>query len=370
MRVQLIAAVCGLALLASAAPVHADGTVSVRGAYYKERSTRVTQPMVDADLEAGPDARVNAHFLIDAITSASAAAGSIGQAFTEVRYELGGRYTKEFTSESALGSFPYRLGGGLRVSREPDYLSFFASGRAEIDLAQRNTTLGLTLAQGRDHITNAGAQGGMQPEISGDLNSTLTSVSFSQILSRDLIAAATYDFTYLNGFQENVYRAVPAGGAFEPERVPGTRMRHAIFGSLRGYFQPSKTALMFGYRLYADDWGIVGHTPEIRVIQEIVPDVLAHARYRLYQQGEADFYKEIYDSADPEIEPFLTADEKLSAHRTQKVSGKVDVRLGVLGATGRLENTWAHLLVEYVNQTTSFGNAVAAQVAFSVPVDY
>lgn len=344
----------------------ADGTIAVRGAYYKERSTRVTQPMIDADLEAGPEARVTAHFLVDSITSASAAAGASGVAFTEIRYELGGLYLREI---EYMG-LPVRIGGGARVSYEPDYLSVFATGRAEIDLAQRNTTLGVTLAQGRDHISNAGAQGGMQPEITGDLNSSLISLSFSQILSQDLVAAVTYDYIHLDGFQENVYRAVAAGGAFEAERVPEIRMRHAVFGSLKGYFQPSRTTLMLGYRFYADDWGVVGHTPEVRVIQQIVPDVLGHLRYRVYQQNQADFYEKIYDTADPAIEPFITADEKLSAYRTQYVSGKLDVRLGVLGATGRLENTWAHLLFAYIDQTNSFGDAVMTQLAFSVPVDY
>lgn len=356
-----------LASLIGSGTALADGTVSVRGAYYKERSTRVTQPMIDADLEAGAGARVNAHFLVDAITSASVGAGSIGQPFTEMRYELGGRYLKELDGVLPV---PVRVGGGGRVSYEPDYLSLFASATGQIDLAQRNATIGLTLAQGRDHITNAGAQGGMQPEISGDLNTTLASVSLSQIISRDLVAGLTYDVIHLDGFQENVYRLVAAGGAFEPERVPETRTRHAVFGNLRGYFEPTETTLVLGYRFYADDWGVRGHTPEIRVIQSVVPDVLAHLRYRHYQQTSADFYKEIYDTADPMLEPFLTADEKLSAFRTQTVTAKLDGRLGVFGASGALENAWAHLIVEYIHQTTSFGDAVSAQVAFTVPVDY
>jgi hypothetical protein len=351
-------------LVASGAAL-ADGTVSVRGAYYKERATRVAQPMVDADLEAGPGARVTAHFLVDSITSASAAAGAAGTPFTEIRYELGGLYLRELER-----AYPIRVGGGGRISYEPDYTSVFGVARAEIDLAQRNTTVGVSIAQGRDHVTNAGAQGGMQPEITGSLNTSLASASLTQILSRDLVAGVTYDFIYLRGFQENVYRAVAAGGAFENERVPDVRKRHAVFGNVRGYFEPTRTTLMLGYRFYADDWGIFGHTPEVRLIQAIVPDVLAHARYRLYQQNKAEFYEEIYDTADPMIEPFLTADEKLSAYRTQKISGKLDVRLGVLGATGRLENAWGHLVFDYIDQTNAFGDAVSAQVAVTVPVEY
>jgi hypothetical protein len=364
MHHALARAVAVAVVAAAALPsvAFADGTVSFRGAYYKERATRVSQPMVDADLEAGEDGRVAAHFLVDAITSASTAAGAEGIPFTELRYEGGGSYLKSF------GDF--RLGGGGRLSWEPDYLSGFVNLRGEIDLAQRNTTLGLALAQGRDRITNAGAQGGMAPEIDGDLSSTLASASLSQILSPDLVASMTYDFVYLSGFQENVYRVVAAGGAFEPERVPDVRVRHAVAAAVRGYVSPTNSVVILGYRFYADDWGIIGHTAEVRVAQPIRDGIDVHLRYRLYQQGEADFYREIYDTADPMIEPFLTADEKLSGMRTQTITAKLDLRLGLLGIAGRMENAWGHLLVEHIRQTTSFGNAVAAQLAITVPVSY
>ena len=68
-------------LLSISASAHAGGEVIVRGAYYKEKATRVVQPMTDVRLEIGPDTEIAGHFLIDSITSASAAAGAeIGRA--------------------------------------------------------------------------------------------------------------------------------------------------------------------------------------------------------------------------------------------------------------------------------------------------
>src|SRR5512143_625612 len=90
MRLQLVV------LLATAQVAHADGTLMTRGVYYKEKSTRVIQPMLDGMFDVGTRGLLDAHLLVDAITSASAGSGaSMGQPFTEKRYEAGARYTQE-----------------------------------------------------------------------------------------------------------------------------------------------------------------------------------------------------------------------------------------------------------------------------------
>ena len=84
MRLQLVAA-ASLVLLTTT-PAWADGTLAVRGVYYKERATRVMQPMMDAIFDAGTHGIVTGHFLVDAITSASASSGADNsKPFTERR---------------------------------------------------------------------------------------------------------------------------------------------------------------------------------------------------------------------------------------------------------------------------------------------
>jgi len=66
------AAVFFLALAGTLAPragARADNEVTIRGAYYREPSTRVIQPVVEIskDLPGGFDVR--AHYLVDTITS-------------------------------------------------------------------------------------------------------------------------------------------------------------------------------------------------------------------------------------------------------------------------------------------------------------
>src|SRR5678815_642255 len=95
MRLQL-ALVAGALVTAAPLQVHGDGTLAVRGVYYKERATRVMQPMLDGMFDAGGHGIVTGHFLVDAITSASASSGAAdAQPFTENRYEGGLGYTHE-----------------------------------------------------------------------------------------------------------------------------------------------------------------------------------------------------------------------------------------------------------------------------------
>jgi hypothetical protein len=357
LRLAIIACV-----LASTSVAHADGEVTVSSAYYKERSTRVVQPMVDARLDVGNRGELRAHTLLDAITSASPASGAAGVAFDEQRYEVGSSYLHR------LGVF--RFGGGFRFSDEPDYQSFFMLARGLAELADKNTTVGLTLARGFDDISNAGAQGGISQEITGEMDTTLASLVLSQILTPTIVASLTYDFIYISGFQENAYRQVVAGGVLEAERVPDERYRNAVFGSVRGFIPTTRTTLMAGYRFYTDDWGIRGHTPEGRVTQEIVPGIDVEARYRFHGQTRADFYREIYDTNDPDQQPYLTADPKLSALRTHVIGGKLSMSLRHFGLSGKLGEGRGVALVEYYAQNTQFGDGVAAQLAVSLPFAY
>lgn len=363
-RRALAGAAAALALTAGARVASSDGEVTLRGAYYKERSTRVTQPMMDARFDVGEDGELGAHVLLDSISSASVAAGAAGEAFNENRFELGATYLHR------LGNL--RFGGGTRLSSEPDYQSGFVHLRGEAELADRNTTIALNLAGGRDAVSNEGAQGEINPvTIDGVLYTSMGSVSLSQVLSPVLVGQLTYDLVHLDGFQENPYRVVSTGNGFEPERVPETRTRHAAQAAVRAFVPITRSTLIGSYRLYGDDWGIVGHTPEVRLVQQLIPDLDVHLRYRYHHQSGADFYESFYPTSDPEMQPYITDDVKLDRLTTQTFGGKLDVALSLLGITdGVLARTRAQASFEYIDQSTYHGNAVSAQLAFSVPFEY
>jgi Protein of unknown function (DUF3570) len=353
-----------LVIAAAAAPqvARADGEVAVRGVYYKEHSTRVEQPMVDARFDAGPDATVDAHLLVDAITSASPGSGADAKPFTERRYELGLGYLRTID----VG----RVGALVRGSYEPDYLSGFLGARFEHDFADKNFTLALSAGAGRDRVSNAGAQGPFVTKIEERLSSTLVSVSATQVLSPNTIGSVTYDLGRLSGYLENPYRSVITADGLVPERVPDTRTRHALAAVVRRYLPGTETTVIGAYRFYLDDWGVLAHTPEVRVIQQAGPDLEVGMGFRYYWQTAADFFQPTYPTSDPQMEPFLTDDPKLARFHGETISAKFAVLGDAFGLEGAWSRARAEVIIEYVVQTSRFGNAGIAHVALTVPFDY
>lgn len=353
-------------LLVAPAVAHAQSSIAVRAAYYKERSTRVMQPMIDAKIELENASQIDAHFLVDAITSASAATGAGNTEFTELRYEAGVGYTRPLAKD-------FRLGISGRLSTEDDYQSVWAIVRGEWSLADKNTTLVLAVGRGFDAINNGvttalGEIG--TPARSESMNAGLTSFSVTQILGKALVGNLTYDFGDVHGYQANIYRVVFSDTLLVPERVPELRLRHAVYGGVRGIIVPSKTTYIVGYRFYADDWGIIGHTPQARVVQQLVPGLDVRASFRYHTQSAADFFQEVYSRADIINNPYVVNDEKLGALNTTTLGGQLVIDLAKLAESSRsgLFKARFDVTVEHIRQSTSFGNALVLQVGMAVPL--
>lgn len=352
----------GLALgLAAAATAHADGEVQVRGIYYKERATRVQQPMLDGRFDVGDDGTLQAHLLVDAISSASAVASG-GAAFDERRVEGGLGYSHRFGKLT--------LGGTARYSTEPDYRSTFATLRGQAELFQRNLTLGLTIGAGHDQVSNAGAPDLVQ-RVEGTLDTGLVSASVTQLLGENTVGAITYDLVLLDGFQHNPYRQVQFGAATFAERHPDSRIRQAAALSVRRFVPRTETTVIAAYRFYRDDWGIVAHTPELRFAQAAGDNVVFGGGYRLHRQSAADFWRASYAGIDPVSQPLRTDDGKLAAITTHMMTAK----LAVMGATFGWEDRWADVRMEvileyYLQDDRYFGNAGIAHAAVTIPFTY
>jgi Protein of unknown function (DUF3570) len=350
----------GLGAGLGAARADGNGTLTMRGAYYKERSTRVIQPMLDGTFSVGDRGTADAHLLVDAITSASASSGAADEPFTEKRYEGGGGYAHQL---------PFgKLRGDVRLSSEPDYRSLFGGLGAELAFAEDNTIVGLGLGGGHDEVSNAGAQGPFSAVVEGSLDTFLATASVSQLVSPDVVVSAGYDVSHLRGFQQNPYRFVVVNTLPMPEHHPETRTRHALAATGKWFLPESKTTAIGSYRFYADSWGVLAHTPEVRVIQPLGELVEVAARYRFHQQSAADFYQRAYDMADDET--YLSDDEKLSAFTTHTIEGRLAMLGELLGFTGTLGEARGELLIQYIQQNNRFGDAIAAQVALTLPFSY
>jgi hypothetical protein len=379
MRLQLTALAV---VLVSSTVAHADGTLTMRGVYYKERSTRVMQPMLDGNFEIGTHGLVTGHLLVDAITSASASSGAAAsEAFTEKRYEGGLGYAHELVTPEGSFVDVVRIGGESKFSSEPDYTSLYSGLRVEAELAQKNATLGLGGGMAIDEVNNEGAQSPMGGPLllcdNDEMTATETScplrtfamyTSASHLLSKNSLVALTYDLAKMSGFTSNAYRTAITAAGPVPEKHPNERLRQAFAISARYFWPRTKTAFVGQYRYYFDDWDIHAHTPEVRVIQTVLDTIEASARYRYYTQDAAFFWERRY--GDPMTLQYVTDDPKMEPFDGHLMEAK----LAFLGETFGLEGRWAGArfegIIEYIIQNNSFGNAVVAHAAFTLPFEY
>ena len=374
-------ALAALGVIAACAPFvaradEASGTwtghVELRGNYYWETSTRVVAPEVRARLDSPEGVRVEAGYLIDAITSASIAAGVQEDIrFTEVRNQGGIAVSRELD----LGDVQLRLGAQGRLSHEPDYFATAITSFSTLSLAQRTTLLSLALTYVHDDV-GAVLRGGeartddMGRDLSdrgrqGQLEAYTAVLTWSQVLSPVATLVTSYQLVHNSGFLQNPYRRARVSGGLAPERHPGSRTRHTLYGRLAYFVPETQTALHLIYRAYLDDWGIGALTPEVRVYQMIGPSALVRLRYRYYDQTDAFFYATEFLGD----EPFVTADPKTSRFHSHLVGIQLRLGLAFLERTplSFLERAWLDLSFNYWFQTSTFGDGVLAQAGIRAP---
>ena len=383
-----LAAVFGLAGFLgalAAGPVRADDYVSVRGVYYREPSTRVVQPIVEVERDSPSGIDVGAHFLIDAITSASASAGTGRDViFTETRNEAGLMLRKRWSRSE--------ISAGYRYSAESDYWSHSVGISGATRLWADTATLRLALGRNFDSMASRLRlpDCAVAPSTSCPLDVWFAGVSYTQVLSPVAILQANFDSAYLEGFQGNLYRTIP-DGRFEVLPYPagglvgqGRRMRHAAAVRLGYYFPETATGIQVAYRYYwdwfpgtsatpYDPWNLRSHTGEARVFQEIAPDLELRVLYRVYWQphGAAFWCDTVANrSCYLPTDPYYSNDPKLGAVTTHYPEAKLYWRAEALRpypffrwfAAGSFEIAYGHYF-----QSTNFGGAHVLQAGYTMP---
>jgi hypothetical protein len=294
---QLGAALFVCLALAGAGRAWANDYVVVRGAYYREASTRVIQPMVELQRESPTGLDVGAHFLVDAITSASIAAGtSVDNVFTEVRDEAGLRVRKRWERSD--------LSLAYRYSAESDYWSHSVAGSYGKRFWDDTAAVRLTFGRSFDTMSAKGRAVNCHADMQAtapfcNLDVWFGGVSYSQVLSPVAIAQVGYEAAYLDGFQGNLYRMVTALNKYE--QLPEHRLRNAITPRIAYYLPRTATGFQLHYRFYfdfypgerptpSDPWLITSHTIEARMYQELTPTLEVRLLFRYYTQSHARFW--------------------------------------------------------------------------------
>lgn len=146
-------------------------------------------------------------------------------------------------------------------------------------------------------------------------NSYSVSVSFSQILSRNMQFSLFFDLVQQKGWLSNPMQRVyfsdidnfyvgnpssipsytsPTNKdvfqlADDIERLPDSRFKIPV-GMRLNYYLNEMFVLRTYYRYYSDDWGITSHTAEVEVPIKISSKFTLYPSYRYYTQTAADYF--------------------------------------------------------------------------------
>ena len=380
-RLCLLAGFVLLGALLSRSTVRAEDRVTIRGAYYREPSTRVIQPVVEItkDLPHGFD--INAHYLVDTITSASAAAGtSVDSIFTEIRSEVGLGVGKTWDRTRATLSYKY--------SAESDYWSHAFWASLSRTFWGNTATVG---AFGGFSLDSVGFRTRTPSCLAADgfscpSNSAFGGLGYTQVLSPVAVAQINLDTAYLDGFLANPYRQVAGIGS---EVFPDQRLRSAV--SIRGayYFPEIETGLQIQYRYYRDfypgalppgvtqdPWGLSASMVEGRVYHQLSRDLEVRFLYRQYFQQPPAFWCDVpanvgcspmsmsvsptYASSDPAIGPVRT--EYPEVKLMWDAASLESIPFFRWFAAGTFEISYGRYF-----QNNSFGDAHVLQTGYSMP---
>ncbi len=378
-----LATLCGALLVLGLAPsVHAEllpqnpsGEVAIRGNYWRDRNTRVLNPTVDVRQELPNRVGVNAHYLLDAITSASQAAGATSdRPFTEMRHEAGLGIDIPLPSKTTLSaSYSY--------STESDYFSHNAGLRTKFSLFQDNSVLLFGLDYGHNLVAKRMGPSVYDPK--GVLQTVHLVALWTQVLSRRLVGTASYELTYADGYMNNVYRPVPGEERIEVENLPTERIRHVGAVSLHAAIPIDSTlvpriTLRAGARVHYDSWDLRAFNPELAAYLPIGP-VELRGLFSFYTQGEVWFYRHEGDGM-PGVFPgspyyksqtvrelqIYTSDAKLGTYNTYITELQLKWRLSFIRGPGALRQRLNRTVIELSGGMWFADQAVGNQ--FGIPL--
>lgn len=345
MRLQLVRAAAGLAALAIAAGlVQADDQIDLTTTWYLERrrgpegGLSVVHPQLDIQIDAGDSAAIAAGYSADVVSGATASVFSVDAVasatpFDDVRHEAHASLAIQ-GGRSALS-----VGGGAAVER--DYASIHLTAAGNVDLPGKNTNLALSYTHDFDHVCDrdngmAGALErraltGLEPckltsvllvedrpgtTVWRDLDIDTAQATLTQNVSPTLALQAGLFGEILRGFQANPYRRVRVSGVEPQESVPDVRGRLALLLQANKYLTGLHSAVHGSARGYSDTWGVNSLALEMAYSQYFGDSLLLRARGRVYQQGEASFFKDafFYDTEGP-AGAYFTGDRELAPIR-------------------------------------------------------
>ena len=309
--IRLAAFALCVTALPSRAAVLPDDRADVLYHRYEGGGVTVDGPSLLVRKNLAEKYSVAANYYVDLVSSASIDVLSQASPYKETRQQ------GSLGLDMLNGKTQYSL--SVLGSEENDYSSTTASFDVSQDLFGDLTTVSFGYSQGWDDVRKRG-----DPSFSEPVDRRSYRLGVSQVVTPSLIMGFALETITDEGYLQNPYRSmryrdddVPAGYAWAPEVYPSTRTSNAASLNAR-YFLWYRAALHGEYRYFTDTWGVDANTVRVGYVQPVGAQWTLEAGYRWYDQSRADFYSDLFPSAN--AQNFMGRDKELSTFQSHMYS--------------------------------------------------
>ncbi len=322
-RPALLAAVAGATALVALPPPEASAETSSQFSTSWFQQLRrgslggltVIHPRGDVSVRVGERTTVEAGYSSDIVSGATPAIYSVDAVSTATTFD---DLRHEGSVGLSLEGNRSNVGVSAGASTERDYTSLVLTAAGAVDLAGRNTNIGVSYSRNFDQVCDRDNSGrtplerealiGEDPCEKGyffgadepgqtvwrDIVLDTTEVTLTQNLSPTMVMQIALYGQIIRGFQANPYRRVRVAGVEAQESVPSVRARTALVGRINRYLPQTRGAVHLATRGYSDTWGINSASFEMAYSQYASDNLVVRTRGRVYQQSEATFFKDAY----------------------------------------------------------------------------
>ena len=278
--------------------------------YYDGGGIDVQGPSILVRKSIKDKVSVSANYYVDNISSASIDVVTTASAYTERRVETS--VGIDYLHDKTIMSFNYTQ------SDENDFSARSAHFNVAQDFFGDLTTLNVGYSQGWDTVGKRG-----DDEFSEDVIRRQLRLGVSQVITKNSILNLAFETITDEGYLNNPYRQVryldageSRGYGFRTEVYPSTRTSDA-FAIRAMYYLPYRAAAKLEYKIFSDTWGIEATTTELAYTHPIGDDWILDASLRHYDQGQANFYSDLFSSFD--AQNFLARDKEMSAFSSASI---------------------------------------------------
>jgi hypothetical protein len=289
---------------------------------YDGGGVEVDGPSLLVQKSLGNSVSLGLNHYVDNVTSASIDVVVTASPYTERRVE--NSIAIDYLRDKSTMSL------GYTKSEESDFDATTYSVAISQDMFGDLTTVTIGFAMGDNIIGQNGNE-----DFEEEATVRNYRLSLSQIFTRDLVMAFTFETITDEGYLNNPYRLVryedsgsTDGYSFQPEVYPETRTSNAF--AVRGnYYLAQRAAVHASFRLFKDTWGIDATTFGLGYTLPYEEDWIFEARLRLHDQTSAEFYSDLFPFRD--AQNYLARDKELSAFTSTSIG---------LGASYDFDRAW------------------------------